>query len=205
MNRAWMRMEVKGTDMDMSIDKMIEKYAPGKENAVKDEYAAERGAADENITCGSGTEAAGEDINSCREGNACGVEHVNGIGNACAACDITDDADNADGSDDAELSFGCPSCCEGCRLKVREDKEYRDLISRLNRIEGQIRGIKGMVENSAYCLDILTQVSAATSALNSFSKVLLANHVNTCVANDIRAGNDDKLKEFINFLPKMMR
>lgn len=95
--------------------------------------------------------------------------------------------------------------CECCRHKVRSEKEYKDLVSRLNRIEGQIRGIRGMVDNSAYCLDILTQVSAATSALNSFSKVLLSNHVKSCVANDIREGHEDKLDELISFLPKMMR
>ena len=99
----------------------------------------------------------------------------------------------------------CPSCCEHCRHKERSEKEYKDLISRLNRIEGQIRGIKGMVDNSAYCIDILTQVSAATSALNSFSKILLANHIKSCVADDIRDGNEDKLDELVHFLPKMMR
>ncbi len=99
----------------------------------------------------------------------------------------------------------CPKGCEDCRHKERSEKEYRDLISRLNRIEGQVRGIKGMVEDSAYCLDILTQVSAATSALNSFSKVLMANHVKSCVANDIRDGKEEKLDEFLEFLPKMMR
>jgi len=98
---------------------------------------------------------------------------------------------------------GC--CCELCRHKERSDKEYKDLIARLNRIEGQIRGIKGMLDDSAYCIDILTQVSAASAALNSFSKVLLAEHINSCVANDIREGRADKLDELIKFLPKMMR
>lgn len=108
---------------------------------------------------------------------------------------------------EAETDNGdsCSFSCECCRHKVRSEKEYKDLISRLNRIEGQIRGIRGMVDNSAYCLDILTQVSAATSALNSFSKVLLSNHVKSCVANDIREGHEDKLDELISFLPKMMR
>lgn len=105
----------------------------------------------------------------------------------------------------ADNGDSCSFSCECCRHKVRSEKEYKDLISRLNRIEGQIRGIRGMVDNSAYCLDILTQVSAATSALNSFSKVLLSNHVKSCVANDIREGHEDKLDELISFLPKMMR
>lgn len=99
----------------------------------------------------------------------------------------------------------CSSGCEHCRHKERSEKEYKDLITRLNRIEGQIRGIKGMVDNSAYCLDILTQVSAATSALNSFSKVLLSSHIKSCVANDIRDGHEDKLDELVQFLPKMMK
>lgn len=117
------------------------------------------------------------------------------------------DAKASDMSMEAAADSGesCSFSCECCRHKVRSEKEYKDLISRLNRIEGQIRGIRGMVDNSAYCLDILTQVSAATSALNSFSKVLLSNHVKSCVANDIREGHEDKLDELISFLPKMMR
>lgn len=95
--------------------------------------------------------------------------------------------------------------CECCRHKQRSEKEYRDLITRLNRIEGQIRGIKGMLDDSAYCLDILTQVSAASSALNSFSKLLLANHIKSCVAEDIREGREDKLDELIKFMPKLMK
>ena len=72
--------------------------------------------------------------------------------------------------------------------KVRPEKEYKDLINRLNRIEGQVRGVRKMVENSAYCPEILIQVSAINAALNSFNKVLLANHIRTCVAEDIREG-----------------
>ncbi len=103
------------------------------------------------------------------------------------------------------MSDNKETCCECCRHKERSEKEYKDLIARLNRIEGQIRGIKGMVDDSAYCLDILTQVSAATSALNSFSKVLLGNHIKSCVANDIREGREEKLDELVQFLPKLMR
>jgi len=66
----------------------------------------------------------------------------------------------------------CPHC-SSCNKKVRDEKEYKDMMNRLSRIEGQVRGVKGMVENDAYCVDILTQVSAITSALNSFNKVLL--------------------------------
>lgn len=95
------------------------------------------------------------------------------------------------------------ACC--CRHTDRSEKEVRDLISRLNRIEGQIRGIRGMVENDSYCIDILTQVSAASAALNGFSRVLMANHIKSCVANDIKEGREDKLDELLKFLPKMMK
>ena len=87
-----------------------------------------------------------------------------------------------------------PCCCH-CRTKHRDDKEERDLLNRLSGIEGQIRGIRGMVEKDAYCPDILTQGAAASAALNSFSKVLLASHIKTCVAQDIRAGKDETIKE----------
>ena len=94
-------------------------------------------------------------------------------------------------------------CCH--KTKERPEKEYRDLINRLNRIEGQIRGIRGMVERDVYCTDILVQVSAVTSALNSFNKVLLANHVRTCVAENIRDGNDEVIEELLTVLQKMMK
>ena len=96
-----------------------------------------------------------------------------------------------------------PCCCH--KTKVREDKEYRDLINRLSRIEGQIRGIRGMVERSAYCPDILTQVAAASAALGSFAKVLLANHIRTCVAQDIREGRDETIDELLDTLQKLMK
>ena len=79
------------------------------------------------------------------------------------------------------------------------------LIARLNRIEGQIRGLKNMVESDAYCNDILTQASAATSALNGFSKEVLARHMHTCVADDIRKGNDEVIDELMDTLLKLMR
>ena len=96
------------------------------------------------------------------------------------------------------------SCCSH-KTKARSEKEYKDLIHRLNRIEGQIRGIKGMVEKNAYCPDILTQVAAANAALNSFNKVLLANHIRTCVARDIREGKDETIDELVVTLQKLMR
>lgn len=98
-------------------------------------------------------------------------------------------------------------CCSDCLLKHkhREDKEYRDLIHRLNRIEGQVRGIRAMVEEERYCVDIITQVSAVTSALNAFNKVLLSQHIKTCVADNIRNGNDEVVDELCETLKKLMK
>ncbi len=95
--------------------------------------------------------------------------------------------------------------CACHKTKQRSAEEYKRLIHRLNRIEGQIRGIRGMVENSAYCVDILTQVSAATSALNAFNKELLANHIRTCVIQDIQNGNDEIIDELVTTLQKLMK
>ena len=100
----------------------------------------------------------------------------------------------------------CNSDCTCCdRKKERDEKEYKDLMNRLSRIEGPVRGIRGMVENNVYCVDILTQVAAVTAALNSFNKVLLANHIRTCVAEDIRNGNDEVVDELVNTLQKLMK
>ncbi|KSV59237.1 metal-sensing transcriptional repressor [Acetivibrio ethanolgignens] len=96
-------------------------------------------------------------------------------------------------------------CCECHKRKHREEKEYKDLITRLNRIEGQVRGIRGMVENECYCVDILTQVSAVQSALNSFNKKLLENHIRTCVVEDIKAGKEEVIDELLNTLRKIMK
>ena len=97
--------------------------------------------------------------------------------------------------------------CAACtgKTKQRSDDELRDLVSRLNRVEGQVRGIRRMLEGNAYCIDILTQVSAANSALNSFARELLSNHLRSCVAEDIRSGNDEKLDELVKTLQKLMK
>ena len=95
--------------------------------------------------------------------------------------------------------------CECQKTKHREKNEYKDLVNRLNRIEGQVRGIKGMVEKECYCVDILTQVSAVQSALNSFNKVLLNNHIKTCVVEEIKAGNDEVVQELVNTIQKVMK
>lgn len=89
--------------------------------------------------------------------------------------------------------------------KERSQAEYKRLINRLNRISGQINGIKKMVENSAYCTDILIQVAAVNAALNSFNKELLAEHIRTCVADNIKNGNDEVIDELVKTLQKLMK
>ncbi len=95
------------------------------------------------------------------------------------------------------------ACCN--RVKHRSEKETKDLITRLSRIEGQVRGIKNMVEEERYCVDILNQVSAIRAALDGFSKELLANHIHSCVVEDIRAGKDEAVDELCETIKKMMK
>ncbi len=97
----------------------------------------------------------------------------------------------------------CAMCAQ--RKKERSPEEYKKLIHRLNRIEGQIRGIRAMVENGAYCPDILVQSAAVNAAVNAFNKELLASHIRTCVARDIRAGNDAVIDELVHTLQKLMK
>lgn len=101
---------------------------------------------------------------------------------------------------DEELACPCSH-----KTKERSEKEYKDLINRLKRIEGQVRGIQGMLEKDAYCTDVLMQVAAVNAALNSFSKELLSNHLHTCVADNIRAGNDEIIDELVILLQKLMK
>ena len=97
-------------------------------------------------------------------------------------------------------------CCHcSARRKERSPEEYKKLINRLSRIEGQIRGIRGMVENDAYCPDILMQSAAAGAALNAFNKELLASHIRTCVVEDIRGGKDEVIDELVATLQKLMK
>ena len=92
-----------------------------------------------------------------------------------------------------------------CRHKHRQQPEYDALIRRLNRIEGQVRGVRGMVEKDAYCTDILVQVSAIQSALSAFSRELLNSHIHTCVVQDIQAGKLEVVDELMTTIQRMMR
>ena len=99
--------------------------------------------------------------------------------------------------------MGCDCCAH--KIKKRSDEEHKALINRLSRIEGQIRGIKNMVETDAYWTDILIQVSAANAALSAFNRELLSEHIKTCVAKDIRDGKDETVDELIATLAKLMK
>ena len=96
-------------------------------------------------------------------------------------------------------------CDHSERKKIREENERHDLMNRLKRIEGQVRGLQRMLDEDAYCPDILTQASAVHSALNSFCRVLLANHIRTCVSEDLRAGREETVDELMGTLQKLMK
>ncbi len=96
----------------------------------------------------------------------------------------------------------CPRCE---RTKQRTEAEKKAMLNRLSRVEGQIRGIRGMVERDAYCPDVLTQVAAASAALNSFARTLLSDHIRTCVTEDVRRGSDEAVEELLDMLQKFMR
>lgn len=98
-----------------------------------------------------------------------------------------------------------PCCCCASKQTDRSEEERKALLNRLSRIEGQIRGIKGMLEKNAYCTDILTQSAAVSAAMNSFNKELLASHIRGCVARDIREGKDDVIDELVATLQKLMK
>jgi DNA-binding FrmR family transcriptional regulator len=94
-------------------------------------------------------------------------------------------------------------CCE--KTKVRTDDEKKTLINRLSRIEGQVRGIKQMLLEDKYCVDILTQTSATASALNSFAKEILESHIRSCVAEGVRQGDDEKVEELIRTIERFIK
>ncbi|MDD6380464.1 MAG: metal-sensing transcriptional repressor [Lachnospiraceae bacterium] len=90
-------------------------------------------------------------------------------------------------------------------MKERSEKEKKDLINRLSRIEGQIRGIKRMIDEDAYCIDVLRQSTAASAALNSFNKVILSRHIRTCVTENVKNGNDEVIDELVDTIQKLMK
>ena len=92
-----------------------------------------------------------------------------------------------------------------CCRKIREESFKKDMINRLSRIEGQIRGIRGMVERDEYCVDILTQISAVQSAMGSFSGILLTDHIKTCVTEDVKNGDGEKVDELVTVLRKILK
>lgn len=118
----------------------------------------------------------------------------------CCCEEISENA-----ADAAQASGHDDMCCCSGKHKLRSPKEKRDLMNRLKRIEGQVRGLQNMLERDAYCPDILVQASAVNAALNSFSRVLLTSHIRTCVADNIREGNDEVIDELAATLQKMMK
>ena len=91
------------------------------------------------------------------------------------------------------------------KKKHREEDEFRKLMNRLNRVEGQVRGVKKMLEEEQYCVDILTQVSAIQAALNAFNKELLSSHIHSCVVEEIQKGNTDVVDELCESIRKLMK
>ena len=110
---------------------------------------------------------------------------------------------------DSEVKKDGCSCCgadaRSGRTTQRSVDEKKKLINRLSRIEGQIRGIRSMVEKDAYCVDILTQSAAAGAALDAFSRQVLSRHMHTCMADDIRQGNDETIDELMDILQRLMK
>lgn len=99
----------------------------------------------------------------------------------------------------------CKKCCCSDKTTMRSDEQKRALLNRLKRIEGQVRGIQAMIEENAYCNDVLMQSSAVNAAMNAFNKELLASHIRTCVVRDIRQGNDEIIDELVATLQKLMK
>lgn len=124
---------------------------------------------------------------------------------AATAAEVMEDLAAAAAVEAEEPGGACPHCHGIHDHKDRPDECKKKLLNRLKRAEGQIRGIEKMVENDAYCPDILIQVQAVTSALNSFNRELLAEHIRGCVADDIREGNDATIDELVAVTQKLMK
>ena len=96
-------------------------------------------------------------------------------------------------------------CCCGEKHTMRTDEQKKALMNRLKRIEGQVRGIQAMIEKDAYCNDVLIQSAAVSAAINAFNKEVLASHIHTCVARDIREGKDEVIDELMSTIQKLMK
>lgn len=103
------------------------------------------------------------------------------------------------------MENSCSRCAAEEKKTLRSEEEKRALMNRLSRIEGQIRGIRGMLEKDAYCNDILTQSAAVNAAVNAFNRELIARHMRGCVARDLRAGEDGVIDELVTTLQKLMK
>ena len=97
------------------------------------------------------------------------------------------------------------AACPHCKKKERGEAELKSLMNRLSRIEGQIRGLRGMLESDAYCIDIINQANAAASAISAFNRELLTSHIKSCVADDIRGGKGETVDELADTLAKLLR
>jgi len=101
----------------------------------------------------------------------------------------------------------CKNVCAECQLRkasARPAKLSRDLANRMSRIEGQVAGVKSMLEKEAYCDDVLTQIAAAQSALSSVAKLLLESHMRTCVAERLKRGDDEVIGELIKTVGRLL-
>ena len=96
-------------------------------------------------------------------------------------------------------------CCCGEKQTIRSEEQKKSLLNRLKRIEGQVRGIQTMIEQNAYCNDVLMQSAAVNAAMNAFNKELLASHIRGCVARDIKEGKDEVIDELVATLQKLMK
>ena len=107
--------------------------------------------------------------------------------------------------DERDMTSEGRECCCTDKKKHRQEEEKTLLLNRLRRIEGQVRGVQNMLSEDAYCTDILTQISAIQSALNSFSRELLEQHIRTCVVSEIRAGDDEVVSDLVRTIQRMMK
>ncbi len=104
------------------------------------------------------------------------------------------------------INMSCNKECCSCEKNTRRtDEEKKKLINRLNRIEGQVRGIRGMIEKDAYCADVLVQSAAVNAAINSFNKDLLSRHIHSCVVRDIKNGDEEVIDELMKLISKLMK